>query len=485
MTTKQELFKPNKSFSNHTVEAINKETDDEKLCELVQKFHTGLSETMERIQKPTHKEIGHKEMQYFWVQPNNVSITNDDEDLKIIKHYVFRFDYSEGKEILKIDPDYRHVIDNCINKLERKKQYRVIRALNYILNMDASLSIYQRNQMRKTIRENPYLIIDLLSTRLQALVHIPGNNVLKEILALLNLALEIIQMPDGRNWTWLFQIIMVDVLSLCHSFQKTNKTEYTKLLVWLNLMFFGYFLSWHGQELEMMLKIAHVTENLSIKHKNWTIPSQYVEPLTPSQESKPLKIIEVFGIFCYKLVMKINRWVVSQKSDIIFEDTLLSTYREAITKLKEDKPEVTVSILYQLISLCHKYEWNSFLCIIYTNLAYCFFLLRQTWISIFYLELVCHSAKKQSSIILEILAHKQLAMIAGCQLEYKTSIFHFSKALEISTFSKYFEEELFDEIFEIRTSLAQEISKYKTTEGRFSLEDPLKIKFKCTCNMYK
>lgn len=487
--TKSELLKA--AQLERLVRDIKKERSPEKLRELVQRFHQEQRDKFEALPEKQRENSRFKHLdplQNFWVQLNNNEQIKMNPDFEIINEYVFRFQYKEPKEILQGHPCFQPAVDACFARLTKKKQFKIMDTMNRLFEFDKNLSIRQGSHIRNSIRVNPFFIIHLMANGLQDVSKIPENEITEVIKALLDITVKIVNLPNGKGWTWLINVILLDVMKLCQSLKETDEVEYSKLVAWLHLILFVYLLEMYEQDVPVALKISQTTYDKANTNKSWTIPSHYVHPLRPRNyetDSKPLNVLEVSRIQFYKFFIKVNKWALNEDSKIIYEDEVLATYKLALTQIVKRKPEDGILVLYELITVCYKQGKTLFLFITYLHLSHCFFVLRQTQIANLYLELICQIGKKHGIIILDIITQKQLGMIAACQFDYKISLFHFKRALEQATSSKYFEEELYHEIDEIKGCLGEVTAKYKMTQTKFAQdEEPFDIGLKCTCYMY-
>jgi hypothetical protein len=488
-TSTRDIHHSNESNLDQIKHDIRKETYDDKMCDLVKNFQRRQTEKLENGQKKSDQKSGYDKPQYFWVPLGTSDRDNNkNPDFILLRSYAYSFEWIKPTEIFKTATDYKFIINHCFKRLKKNNANKILNALKYLLHFDELLSYDQKGYIRFTIKEHPF-IIELLEKRLGTISKIPQNQKVKEIMAFIDLSIDIFQLPHGRNWLWLIKVILIDVMKMSELLrnQDSKKLEYTKLVVLLNLMFAKYLLTYE-KDLNLCFKMQQHTYNIILVHKEWTVPQRYIEP---TKKSWGLGILNMFKVTCilyYRIVIKLNKYIIDEENDtndMIFKDELLKTYKLAMRKQKENELEDSVLVLYELVDLCHKAGDKFLLCITYAHLSHCFFVLRQTKTAYLYLELICHMGKKFNMVVLEILAHKQLAMIAACQSKYKLSMFHFKRALETSETHKYIKEELVHEIDDIRTCMGQVIAKYKMSHTKLSLEDPLDVDLKCSCTIYQ
>lgn len=454
------------------VQNIESKENNENMCEFVTLSERTKSDKPSRSVEP----------QYFWVPPINETIPNS--DFTLLKSLAQDFELViDTEEINKISNDYKFIEITYLKQLEKNHDYRILNALKYLIQMDQKLSINQRTHIRNNIKENPN-IIELFEKRLRYL-DISEIETLQKIMAFIDLIVDIFQLPKGENWLWVIQVLIVDIISLSEKLAKecSRTSEYKKIVVQLNLMFGRYMLLYSKKDLHISFRLIQDTTKMTMVNKNWDIPVWYLKPLY-TYGLKTLNLSEMACILYYMIVININKHINNEDNDVLFEEEILHHYKLAIKKMQDNEPEESVLVLYELVSLSHKVEDKFMLCVALFHLSHAFFELRQTHGACLYLELVIFIAHEYKISILEILAHKQMAMIAGCQSLYRVSMFHFEKALEICDSQKNIHELLY-EVDDIRTCLGEVIAKHKVSRGRISLDELFDVNLKCTCMLYE
>ncbi|KAL1462266.1 hypothetical protein WDU94_014115 [Cyamophila willieti] len=474
------------SILDQIAKNIQKETDPKKLIDLGKRFQKRQTEKMVQMRKQqTTKpdiESAHEIPKYFWIQTTGT--TDENQDLALVKTLAHNMESStDTEELARSGNRYKFLENKYLKRLEKEKKFRIMNALKFVMQKDKELNIIQKHHTRNTVRDNSF-ILDLLEERLGSIANIPGTQLIPLITALLDLMVEIFQLPNGENWVWLMQILVMDIIQICEELAKQDQILYNRIVVLLNLMYVIYILVYSNKDMDMCFEMIQLPTKTLQLNKDWEMPTNYAGSLRTCG-IKTMNMLEISYSLYYKCIIRMNYCIEHDLDANIFQDTMLRLYKLALIKMKENEAEESVLVLYELVALCHQKNDKFMLGVTYSHLSNCFFTLRNIKTAYVYLELLIVMAREHTIVVFEMLAHKQIGLIASCENKLDISIYHLKVALEKGESNENIKAQLYHEIDNIRICLGEVIARHKLIRGlRVSLDEDYNVDPLCTCTLY-